>query len=119
MLLEELLVNLLDNAIRHTPAGGSVTVRLRQEGRPGSRRTRLQLEVEDSGPGIPAELRQAVFERFHQLPDAAPGGSGLGLAIVRDICRVHRAAIELTDGPRFCGLLVRVSFPWRKPVERV
>ncbi|MBI3146116.1 MAG: sensor histidine kinase N-terminal domain-containing protein [Pseudogulbenkiania sp.] len=117
VLLEELLVNLLDNAIRYTPAGGTVTVRLRQQSRPGSRRTRLQLEVEDSGPGIPADQRHAVFERFHQLPEAAPGGSGLGLAIVRDICRAHRATIELADSPRLGGLLVRVDFPWQKPAR--
>ncbi|EEG10393.1 sensor histidine kinase [Pseudogulbenkiania ferrooxidans] len=117
VLLEELLANLVDNAIRHTPEGGTVTLRLRQETRPGSRRTRLVLEVEDSGPGIPAAQRQVVFERFHQLPDAAPGGSGLGLAIVRDICRAHRAGIELAGSPHLSGLLVRISFPWRKPVR--
>ncbi|MNR68722.1 Sensor histidine kinase TodS [compost metagenome] len=51
-----------------------------------------------------------MFERFHQLPDAAPGGSGLGLAIVKDICRLHDIDISLHDGPQLGGLLVQLAF---------
>lgn len=106
VLIEEVLLNLLDNAIRHSPQHGVVTLRLLDCARyPGG----IEIEIEDNGPGIPAEARERVFERFCQLPDAAPGGSGLGLAIVRDVCRLHQADINLHDAASG-GLLVRLAF---------
>lgn len=97
-LLQELLGNLIDNALQHTPAHGQIILRLRGP---------ALLEVEDSGPGIPQDERDRVFERFyHQSPE----GSGLGLSIVGEICRAHRADISLHEGAAG-GLLVRVSFP--------
>jgi len=97
-LLQELLGNLIDNALQHTPQGGQIILRL------GADR---QLEVEDNGPGIPPEERHRVFERFyHQSPE----GTGLGLSIVGEICRAHRADISLHQGAAG-GLLVRISFP--------
>ena len=108
MLIEEVLLNLLDNALRHTPAGGVITLRL-YDAAPGGDRGCI-FEIEDSGPGIQPEQREQVFERFHQLPDAAPGGSGLGLAIVKDICRLHDIDISLHDGPQLGGLLVQLAF---------
>lgn len=99
-LLSELLCNLLDNALAHTPAGGNVILRVLAP---------AILEVEDDGPGIPPEERERVFERFYRR---SPGGTGagLGLAIVGEICRAHRARISLDDGAAG-GLRVRVAFP--------
>ena len=100
MLLHELIYNLVDNALAHTPAGGNVVLRVLSP---------ALLEVEDDGPGIPPEERERVFERFYRR-NPQSGGSGLGLAIVGEICRAHRAEIELAQG-ELGGLLVRVSFP--------
>jgi len=100
-----LLRNLVENAVRYTPAGGQITLRC------GMHNGQAQLEVLDSGPGIPAALRERVFERFVRLADARQPGSGLGLSIVRQICEIHGASIELADGPDAAGLLVRIRFP--------
>ncbi|WP_372875646.1 sensor histidine kinase [Pseudomonas sp.] len=98
-LLNELLCNLVDNALAHTPAGGNVILRVLAPG---------ILEVQDDGPGIPAEEREKVFERFYRRSTQG-SGAGLGLAIVGEICRAHRASISLHQvQPR--GLLVRVEF---------
>lgn len=96
-LLNELLSNLVDNAISHTPKGGNVILRVSAP---------CQLEVEDDGPGIPQEEREKVFERFYRR---GAQGTGLGLAIVGEICRAHLAEISLHDGEK-AGLKVRVSF---------
>lgn len=105
-MLHELLGNLIHNAVRHSTAGDHVTVRcgLQPDGHPW-------LEVEDEGPGIPPELRDKVFDRFFQAPDAAPGGSGLGLAIVREVAERHQARVLLADGAGGRGLRVRIVFP--------
>jgi two-component system sensor histidine kinase TctE len=99
-LLSELLSNLLDNALAHTPNGGNVVLRVRDEG---------VLEVEDDGPGIAPEERDKVFARFYRLQQQGQG-AGLGLAIVGEISRAHRATIELGQGA-LGGLLVRLRFP--------
>jgi len=99
-LLSELLSNLLDNALAHTPSGGNVVLRVRDEG---------VLEVEDDGPGIAPEEREKVFARFYRLQQQGQG-AGLGLAIVGEISRAHRATIELGQGA-LGGLLVRLRFP--------
>lgn len=99
-LLQELLGNLIDNALAHTPGGGQIVLRLC---RPAT------LEVEDTGPGIPADARARVFEKFYRQ-GGDDSGSGLGLSIVGEICRAHRAQISLDEG-RLGGLLVRVRFP--------
>jgi len=96
-LLNELLSNLLDNALAHTPVGGNVILRVSAP---------AVLEVEDDGPGIPEGERGKVFERFYRR---SAKGSGLGLAIVGEICKAHRAQISLHDGAQ-TGLKVRVSF---------
>ena len=100
MLLHELIYNLVDNALAHTPVGGNVVLRVLSP---------AVLEVEDDGPGIPAEERERVFERFYRR-NPQGSGAGLGLAIVGEICRAHRAGVELAQG-ELGGLLVRVSFP--------
>jgi two-component system sensor histidine kinase TctE len=103
-LLRDLVDNLVDNAVRYTPAGGTVTVRTLREG--GS----ALLVVEDSGPGIPPDKRALVFNRFVRLDDKTPG-SGLGLAVVRDIALAHRASVELADMPGGQGIRFTVRFP--------
>ena len=98
-LLNELLCNLLDNALAHTPAGGNVILRVLPAG---------VLEVEDDGPGIPPEEHERVFARFYRRSNKG-SGAGLGLAIVGEICRAHQAEISLHQAqPQ--GLLVRVEF---------
>lgn len=100
-LLQELLGNLIDNAVRYAGTGAIVTVRVRG--------TRLQ--VEDNGPGIAPEDREAVFQRFYRgEASAARAGSGLGLSIVREIARLHSAAVVLRDTPGG-GLAVALHFP--------
>lgn len=102
-LLHELLVNLVDNAIRHTPPGGQVTVRC------GTAAGLAYLEVEDDGPGIPPDLRQRVRERFYHAGGKGHG-SGLGLSIVEEIARTHRARLLILDGAAG-GTRMRVEFP--------
>jgi len=98
-LLNELLSNLIDNALAHTCTGGNVILRVSLP---------AVLEVEDDGPGIPYEDRERVFERFYRRNQQV-AGSGLGLAIVGEICRAHLAHISLHDGAQR-GLKVRVNF---------
>jgi len=104
--------NLVDNALRYTPSGGRVDVRVRCEMRPGAdgapRRAAL-LEVDDSGPGIPPEERDRVFDRFYRREDAPAGGSGLGLAIVRSVAERCGATVTLDTAP-LGGLRVQVAF---------
>jgi two-component system sensor histidine kinase TctE len=94
LLLAELLNNLIDNALRYTPSGGTVTVRVRTQG------PHAILEVEDSGPGIPEDERERVFSRFYRILGSSTGGSGLGLAIVREIAQQHGAVITVTGNPQ-------------------
>lgn len=103
-LLRELLLNLTDNALRYTPAGGQVTLRC------GMHDHCAWLAVDDNGPGIAAEERERVLQRFYRLPGTQPEGSGLGLAIADEIARTHGAALSLEDGPLGRGLTVRVTF---------
>jgi two-component system sensor histidine kinase TctE len=110
MMLRELLSNLIDNALRYTPPGGSVTVRVRSDG------GLALLEVEDTGPGIAPGERPRVFERFYRILGNSASGSGLGLAIVREIARQHGAEIEIFYNPRstskkYPGSLFRLTFP--------
>lgn len=104
LLLRELIVNLLHNALEYTQEGGRVTVRTGVEA--GS----SFVSIEDNGPGIPAEFRQAVLGRFFRMPASPGAGSGLGLAIVREIVEAHHASMSLDDAPGGQGLIVRVCF---------
>jgi len=112
LMLREMLGNLIDNALRYTPTGGSVTVRV---GIDGVER-RAVLEVEDTGAGIPASERQHVFERFYRILGSNVEGSGLGLSIVREIAHQHDAEVEIHDNPhvpdpRHPGTLFTVALP--------
>ncbi len=104
-LLQILLRNLLDNAIRYTPAGGEVRVELT------SARDGIVLSVADSGVGIPPGQRARVLERFYRIVGNRAEGSGLGLSIVARVAAVHGAVIDLGDGIGGKGTRVAVTFP--------
>ena len=104
-LLRELLGNLVDNAVKYTPAGGSVTIRC------GWRGARVFLEVEDDGPGIAPDERQRVLGRFYRVRGTQGEGNGLGLAIADEIARVHHAQLQLRAGAGGRGLTVGLAFP--------
>jgi signal transduction histidine kinase len=103
-LLAQALTNLLDNALKHTPAGGHIDLELRRHDKT------IDVIVADSGPGVPAEDRERVLQRFARLDEArSTPGSGLGLALVRAVADQHDAKLHLTDnGP---GLRVRMTLP--------
>lgn len=102
--LRTLAANLIGNAVRYTPNGGRVDVAVRcADGR-------CRIEVDDSGPGIPPEDRERVFDRFFRRADTEEPGSGLGLAIVKAIATRHGASVSLGTSA-LGGLAVRVSFP--------
>lgn len=101
--IRELVSNLIDNAIRYTPEGGRVTVRVTAN--PPT------LIVEDDGDGIPPEERQRVFERFYRVLGSRADGSGLGLAIVREIALAHQAIVQLDANANGKGTVAQVIFP--------
>jgi two-component system sensor histidine kinase TctE len=101
--IKDLLDNLIDNAVRYSPQHGRITVSVIDATRP-------QLIVTDTGPGIPPELRERVFERFYSLLGNSADGSGLGLAIVREIARMHGADARIETGLYGIGTRVCISF---------
>ena len=110
VMLRELLSNLIDNALRYTPEGGSVTIRVRAN----AVEEQAILEVEDTGPGIPPSERSHVFERFYRILGSNVEGSGLGLSIVREIAQQHGAVVDIFNNPhshdpKFPGCLFRVT----------
>ncbi|MFC5301578.1 sensor histidine kinase [Azospira restricta] len=112
-LLRELVSNLIDNALRYTPADGRVTCRVVVQG------DFVTLEVEDNGIGITEEQAALVFERFYRVDGTGTDGSGLGLPIVREIAELHRAAASLRPNPHERGAIARVVFPrYRPPADR-
>ena len=104
--LTALIRNILDNAMRYTPAGGVVTLQI------SNQHSTPQIRITDSGPGIPAEIREKVFSRFFRA-DHAPDdtGTGLGLAIAKRAAERLGASLQLEDGPGGAGLTVLISFP--------
>lgn len=109
-LLERLLANLLENAIKHTPDGGLVTIRVDQQD------TRARLQVQDTGPGIPPEQLPQLYDRFFTSrgPAAEPSSTGVGLGLCRWIAEVHRGQIDVASPPGQ-GALFTVSFPLATP----
>lgn len=106
VLLRELFHNLIDNAVKYTPAGGQVTICLTQE------EGHAVCTVADTGIGIPAEHQAHVFERFYRVDKShsrQTGGTGLGLAIVKHVAEVHHASVELQSAPGH-GTTVKVVF---------
>lgn len=107
-LLTALVANLVDNAIRYTQEGGAVTARCRRE------RDEVVLEVVDNGPGIPAEMRAHVFERFYRGMTSVEG-TGLGLAIVDRIAHSHGGTVGVAPGEGRVGLVATVRLPaWKE-----
>jgi two-component system, OmpR family, sensor histidine kinase TctE len=104
-LLREALANLVHNAIEYTQRGGHITVRT------GKRGADSFVEVEDDGPGIPAEERSRVLERFYRVPGTPGTGSGLGLAVVREIAAGHQATLAVSEGVNGRGCRVGITFP--------
>ncbi|MBT9502714.1 MAG: HAMP domain-containing histidine kinase [Burkholderiaceae bacterium] len=100
-----LIDNLVDNAIKYTPAGGQVLVRIAQD------EAALEFSVSDNGPGIPPELRHQVFERFYRMPDQDQSGSGLGLSIVERTAGQYGGSVALATGLEGRGLSATVRFP--------
>lgn len=95
-MLERILINLLSNAYKFTPAGGTVSLALSTDG------AQMLLKVSDTGPGISEGDRERIFERFHQADGSITrkhGGSGLGLAIVRDLVQLHGGSVEAGPAP--------------------
>ncbi len=102
--LQPALDDLVANALRFAPRGSVVELRARGSG------DAALVEVEDAGPGIPAEFRERVFERFFQVPETPQGGSGLGLWIARDAVRAHGGELTAHSGTAG-GALLRMSLP--------
>lgn len=103
LLLREMIDNLVDNAIKYTPMGGRITVRMHIAAGP-------MLEVEDTGIGISQEDRGRIFDRFFRVLGTDAEGSGLGLSIVREIADLHGATIAVLDNPVGKGTLIRLVF---------
>lgn len=114
--LHQLVANLLDNASRHSPAGGTVTVRARREDAPGS--GHYVIEVADQGAGIDPADRERVFERFGTLGATDGGGTGLGLAVARWVTDLHGGSISFVDpAPGTTGARARVVLPLTPPAR--
>ncbi|MCL4745252.1 MAG: sensor histidine kinase N-terminal domain-containing protein [Burkholderiaceae bacterium] len=102
--LRILMRNLLDNAIKYTPCGGSVDLEIRREA--GA----MRLTVEDTGPGIAEADRDRVLDRFYRVAGTETTGSGLGLAIVKSIAEMHGATVQLDRSQRMGGLRAQIRF---------
>ena len=100
--IRQVIGNLLSNALRHTPAGGRVTLRVRRIGEA------VELEVADTGAGMDADAAARAFDRFWRADDSP--GAGLGLAIARDLVRAHGGDVVLESAPA-AGTVVRCRFP--------
>ena len=110
-LLFQAVANLVDNAIKYTPAGGRIVLGLLPTA------SGAEVYVADTGPGIPADQRERVFDRFHRLESSrSTPGSGLGLSLVRAVARLHGATIRLGDEAP--GLRVTLALPRRATPPR-
>ncbi|MBX3065426.1 MAG: response regulator [Anaerolineae bacterium] len=115
--IQRVLMNLLSNAFKFTPASGTVSCTMRVESAPDQHDPQLHLTIADSGPGIPAELRANVFERFFQVEGTSSrrfGGTGLGLAIAKDFVELHGGAISIGEAAEG-GALITITLPLHAP----
>jgi len=106
--LHILLRNLVENAVKYTPGGGTVDIAVRLQ------KDAAEITVEDSGPGIPPDERERVFDRFYRVAGSDAAGSGLGLAIIKAIAERHGATLRLDKSERLGGLAALVRFPLGK-----
>ena len=109
-ILRQVVINLLDNAVKYSPIGGTISVRVRTAGRT------VIVEVEDTGPGIAPEHRARVFDRFYRVDEARSreaGGAGLGLAIAKWGAEAHGGRIEL-ECPAGVGCIFRLMLPFEE-----
>ena len=104
-LLRELLSNLVDNAVKYSHEGATVTIRC------GRRGSVPYIEVEDDGPGVAAAERPRILERFYRVQGTAGEGNGLGLAIAEEIARLHGSHLQLLSGAAGRGLKVTLPLP--------
>jgi PAS domain S-box-containing protein len=110
--MERVLINLLSNAFKFTPGGGTVTIRAGQSG------DRASIEVRDTGPGIPPAMRDAVFERFRQFPSDSGrhmGGTGLGLSIVKQFVELLGGNVKVEQPAEGNGSIFRLEIPLAAP----
>lgn len=118
-LLRELVSNLVDNAIKYTPPGGSVTLRCGMYHGAGQSADEPPgwafLEVEDDGPGVPEAERSQITQRFYRAQGASGDGTGLGLAIADEIALLHQGTLAFGAGAQGKGLLVRLELPLQMP----
>lgn len=103
-LLEQMLKNLLENALNYTPVGTSVHVTCQLEG------NRLSLKVKDAAPGIPEKQLDQIFDKFYRLPNTLPGGSGLGLSIVKGFSEAMGGTVKAANAPEG-GAIFEVNIP--------
>lgn len=109
--IQRIIFNLLSNGLKFTPRGGTLSLQLSLTD------DRAEIEVRDSGPGVPARLREQIFERFRQGEEALDrwtGGTGLGLAIVKEFVQLHHGSVTVGDAPGG-GALFRVILPRKAP----
>lgn len=110
-MVQRILVNLLSNAFKFTPSGGKIRLFAR------TTETTAKIGIQDSGPGIPSQLREIVFERFRQVDEGASrmfGGTGLGLAIVKKFVDLHNGKITV-DTSDYGGALFLLEIPLQAP----
>lgn len=100
-----LIRNIVDNAIRYTPSHGNISIAILNT------KNHVIFQVIDSGPGVPPELRERIFNRFYRITEITSSGSGLGLAIVKQIAALHQATIQLETPIEHSGLIFNVYFP--------
>jgi two-component system sensor histidine kinase KdpD len=112
VLLGQVFVNLLENAIKYTPAGSPINIVGREV------KGTLQVDVRDHGPGLPADGYNRLFEKFYRSSTASAHGAGLGLAISKAVVQVHGGTIEAFNHPSG-GAVFRLHLPMRPlPVEQ-
>ena len=113
--IKQVVVNLLDNAIKYTPPGGSINLNVH------AREDKAVIEVVDTGIGIPAGALPHIFERFFRVDEARSreaGGAGLGLAIVKSICAAHGGQVEV-ESAEGQGSRFTVELPLARPGQRL
>lgn len=93
VLMEQVVVNLLDNACNYTPSGTAITITAQARGQ------QVEITISDNGPGIPQDLIERVFEKFYRLPGTATGGTGLGLSISRGLVEAHGGNLNAENMP--------------------